>query len=1383
MAKYAGKAKKGAPGKVKKRQANISENRFRAILDDQSYFIVRWKRGGIITYVNKHYCEYFNSTSEKLLGTSFYDLISPQDLKKMKARIKALNPKKPESKAIHQVILSNGEIRWHEWTDKGIFGDHGRLIEYQSTGQDITDLKIIELNLKESEKRFRDLFEGSPTAIVAIDPETNKFTIANPQAELLFGLSKKELYQYGPADLSPKIQPDRQASFVKEKQIIQQVTDGKADNFEWTHLNSKGKEIPCEIRQVKGKFEIDGKPLVIGNIIDITDRKQAEEALKLSEERFSKAFNANPDGAAITSLKDNRILEVNQSFTKIYGYTRDEAIGKTTVELGLWVDVKDRLELFAQLKSTGRVRDFIASFKTKSGSVGFVDVTTDLITLKDVPCALTVARDITRRREIEEALKLSEERFSKAFQTSPDSVTISTINDPHVVEVNNGFVKMTGYSKNEAIGKSLVSLGVINIKDRDKLYSLIEKDGKVRGLEVDFTAKSGKKRIADVSVDPITLNNEPCILTIGRDITEKKEAEMLLKSSEEKFSKAFQLSPELITINSAKDNKFLEINDGYVKTMGYTRDEVIGKTAIELGMWSNPDQRKTMIDQLKKEGKVRNFEIEFITKSGNKRIAELSVDRITLNNKPCLLTVGRDITERKQAEEKIASQEALYHTLVENIPDIIWTGNNEGQVTFLNKAWRDLTGREIEDSLGVRWAESVHPDDAPQLLAKWENAYKHGEPYAGECRFKSPDGSYRSFDFVGVPIHDETGKIISWMGIDKDITERKDAEKLLRQREKRLSTIYNNTNDYMGLFSVGKNQKLVCMSANRTILNSKDTSIEIKTEDDLIGKSHDYLLRVYFNHPPKEIKRRNAFAKEVINKKKEITFEGITKFSDGRVFYYEIDYIPVIDQKSKQCTHILTVSRDITSRKKAEEELMESEENLSAMINATSSPMLLTDEQGLIYNANMALCNNFNTTLDKLKGKNAFDFMPPEVAQKRKEKGGIVMKTKSPVRFTDSRHGKFFDNQIFPVLDKGGEISRLAIYAEDVTQRKQAEMALKEAYEEIKALKEQFQQENIYLQEEIKLANNYEDIIFGSRKFADLLNNLEQVAITDATVLILGETGTGKELIARAVHNVSKRSHRPLVKVNCAVLPKELIESELFGHEKGAFTGAISQKMGRFELAHKGSIFLDEIGELPLESQVKILRVIQEGEFERLGSNETRKVDVRLITATNRDLENEIKEGNFRSDLFYRLNVFPLVVPPLRERIEDISHLVYHFVNKYNPKFNKSIKIISDSTIKAFENYDWPGNVRELENMIERGMILSRDETLIVEGFSQKPLISSTKSSLRSVEREHIFKVLQEKKWKIHGEQGAAKMLDLAPSTLRDKLKKLGIRRPISDKP
>ncbi|KPA14680.1 Fis family transcriptional regulator [Candidatus Magnetomorum sp. HK-1] len=335
------------------------------------------------------------------------------------------------------------------------------------------------------------------------------------------------------------------------------------------------------------------------------------------------------------------------------------------------------------------------------------------------------------------------------------------------------------------------------------------------------------------------------------------------------------------------------------------------------------------------------------------------------------------------------------------------------------------------------------------------------------------------------------------------------------------------------------------------------------------------------------------------------------------------------------------------------------------------------------------------------------------------------------------------------------------------------------ALSEIKLLKDQLEAERAYLREEIKIEYNYNKIIGKSDGLKYVLFKVEQIADSDTTVLVLGETGTGKELVARAVHNLSPRKDKALVKINCAALPSHLIESELFGHEKGAFTGSHNRQLGRFEVANGATIFLDEIGELPLELQPKLLRVIQDGEFERLGSSHTIKVDARIIAATNRNLEEEVRRGRFREDLWYRLNIFPITMPPLRDRKEDIPILVEFYVKKISKRLGKTIEIIPTIVMDALQNYHWHGNVRELENVLERAVINSSGPKLRLVDELKKPVkdLMISSKTLEAVERDYIIRVLEQTHWKVSGKNSAAEILGLERSTLRARMRKLNIKK------
>ena len=462
------------------------------------------------------------------------------------------------------------------------------------------------------------------------------------------------------------------------------------------------------------------------------------------------------------------------------------------------------------------------------------------------------------------------------------------------------------------------------------------------------------------------------------------------------------------------------------------------------------------------------------------------------------------------------------------------------------------------------------------------------------------------------------------------------------------------------------------------------------------------------------------------------------------------------------------------------------EEQLQAILDNSTAVIYLKDLEGRYILVNRQFEKLLNLPNDKIKGLTDHDIFPKSTADLFRANDLKALKATAPLQLeepllqTDGEHTyisiKFclFDVRRVPYGSCG--------ISTDITHRKRAEEDLRRAMLEVEKLKNRVEAEKIYLQDEIKVDHNFEEIIGNNPNFKNVLYQIGQVASTNSTVLILGETGTGKELIARAIHNISTRSSRALVKVNLTSIPESLIESELFGYEKGAFTGAVSRKLGRFDLADNGTLFLDEIGDLPLGIQMKLLRVLQEGEFERLGSSQTRKVDVRVIAATNRNLEEAMKVGDFREDLFYRLNVFPIKIPPLRERVKDIRVLVRHFMAKYSTRIGKKVDKITQRLMDSLQAYHWPGNVRELENLIERGIILAEGSTLDIDkqlDFQPFPTDQTGKpGTIKESERLLIRNALEESAWVVEGKYGAATRLGIAPSTLRDRMREYALKDP-----
>ncbi|MDY0186412.1 MAG: sigma 54-interacting transcriptional regulator [Syntrophus sp. (in: bacteria)] len=495
-------------------------------------------------------------------------------------------------------------------------------------------------------------------------------------------------------------------------------------------------------------------------------------------------------------------------------------------------------------------------------------------------------------------------------------------------------------------------------------------------------------------------------------------------------------------------------------------------------------------------------------------------------------------------------------------------------------------------------------------------------------------------------------------------------------------------------------------------------------------------------------------------------------------------------------------SEVVNDSKKTAESLEISETRYRRLFEAAQDGILILDaETGQIFDVNPFLIEMLGYSHEDFLGKKLWEIGAFKDVEASKVNFG-ELQNKGYVRYDDlpleTKDGRSIAVEFVSNVYRVNHHKVIQCNIRDITARKLLGEALQKAHDEmelkvterttelrkalseIQEMKDQLEIENIYFREEVKLKSQFSKIIGQSDGLKYVLYRVEQVAPFDTTVLILGETGTGKELIAAAIHDMSPRKGRPMITVNCAALPGNLIESELFGREKGAFTGADARRIGRFEVANGSTLCLDEIGELPLELQGKLLRVIQHGEFERLGSSHTIKVDVRIIATTNRDLEQEVQQGRFRQDLYYRLNVFPITVPPLRQRKEDIPLMVQAFIKRYSRKLGKEITSIQKEAMKAIQDYPWPGNIRELESIIERAVILCSEPVLKLadELKISFPTISAAVSTLEDTERNQIMKILFETRWRIEGKDGAATILGLHPSTLRARMHKLGIARP-----
>ena len=951
-------------------------------------------------------------------------------------------------------------------------------------------------------------------------------------------------------------------------------------------------------------------------------------------------------------------------------------------------------------------------------------------------------------------------------------------------------------------------------------------------LEYPCHEPSGRERWFLMSVDPMPPDHGGVVIS-HIDITDRVTAEEALRRSEQRYRAVVEDQTELVC-RFLPDTTLTFVNGAYARYFGKSPDELVGQSFLRLVPETEHGAARRHIASLVENPRVGSYEHESWTRQGELRWQQW-VDRPIRDSSGRVVefqSVGRDVTERKLVEQALReSEERLVRT--EKISLVMTTHLDlDGRWIKVPPTLCQLLGYDENELLGHRFDEVTHPDD---IEKEWSQCLRLivGEikSFDVEKRYVRKDGSIIWVYLNCSVVPDTAGTPVQFLTYIRDISQRKRAETLRAGQSDMLEMIAMNAPLQDILVSLARFIESQSSGMLCSILLLDEDGVHVrhgaapslpetytKAIDGLsIGPKVGSCGTAMFQRMP-------VIVTDILEDplwcdyRDVATAHGLRSCwstpivsSDGKVMGSFAMYYRTPRSPNPGDMEMIEVASRIAGigieSKMAQQALRKSEERFRLVLQATKDVIYDWDlvADSLWWNENGKIVFGYAAETGRYDMAWWAGLIHPA------DKSGVTSRLEAGIRdgrqaFEAEYRFRRADGSYAHVHERGsivrdesGKPLRRIGSLMDVSDRQQAEEALKDALAEVQRLKDRLEAENVYLRSEVSGVHRYGNLVGESEGMRKVLQHVAQVAATDMTVLILGETGTGKELVARAVHEKSARRERPLVKVNCSALPGELIESELFGHEKGAFTGATERQVGRFELADGATIFLDEVAELPLRLQPKLLRVLQEGEFERLGSGKTIKVNARVIAATNRNLAEAVQKERFRLDLYYRLNVYPIQLPPLRERGDDIGLLAQAFLREAGRRLGRVFEPLPADVLDALRRYEWPGNVRELQNVIERAAVTSTTSVLQLPEGWELPLGAGVSSgmpmgaaagrtkdgagslpaaTLEQLHRKHILEVLNQTGWRIEGPKGAAVILGLNPSTLRSRMDKLGIHKP-----